>query len=228
MPSPPDNPGSDSRAYHHGSLRQALLDATVRLVEEVGVDNVTVREVARRAGVSSGAPFRHFATKNELIVAVAQDGMAKLRETIEQRLGACRSTSPFAQLLALADAYVCWTVQHPTHYRVVGDRVLVDFYGSQALQRDNGWIRERMLVLLRDAETAGALRSSDVEALALQTRAMAYGVARMHVDNHLKEFGIAADQEQAAMLSVLRDFIISLARDPDLLRRQLDAAQGPD
>ena len=224
MTNKPETQTAGSRAYHHGGLRQALIEATIQLVEDVGADNVTVREAARRAGVSSGAPFRHFATKKALMSAVAEEAMARLRATIEAGLEACRSPDPFAQLIAVADAYVLWAVKYPTHYRVIGDRVLVDFYKSQALQRDNRWISERMLALLTQARDAGALRPGDIAGLALQTRALAYGLARMHVDDHFMEFGISNEQAQAAMSAVLRDFIVSLAREPDVARRHLEAA----
>ena len=63
-----------SGSYHHGNLREALIEAAIQLVEEVGPDNVSVREAAKRAGVSPGAPFRHFANKNAFWLAI--DGRA--------------------------------------------------------------------------------------------------------------------------------------------------------
>ena len=61
--------------YHHGNLRQVLIDATLALIEEGGPEAVTVREAARRAGVSPGAPFRHFPTRTSLMTAVAEANM---------------------------------------------------------------------------------------------------------------------------------------------------------
>ena len=204
--------------YHHGNLRAAMIEAAIRLIEEKGAEAVTVREVARQAGVSSGAPFRHFASRKALMTAVAEEAMAKLRTEIEQRLTAADGDDPLAGLLALADAYVDWAVDHPTHYRVLGDRPLVDFYHSEALVRDNRWIRETMLAFFAAAEERSLLRDCDVELVAFQCRAMAYGLARMHVDAHLAEFGIAPDQARTAMTNALKEFLISLARDPDAAR----------
>src|SRR5262245_3588840 len=70
------------RAYHHGNLRQVLVDTTLALIEEQGVENTTVRDAARRAGVSSGAPFRHFPDRRALLTAVAEEAMRRLREEI--------------------------------------------------------------------------------------------------------------------------------------------------
>jgi AcrR family transcriptional regulator len=210
----------EPRPYHHGNLRRAMIDAAVQLVKETGAENVTIREAARRAGVSSGAPFRHFATKQDLMTAVAEDAMAKLRLGIEQRITGSEEC-PLTRLLAMADAYIHWAVQHPTQYRVLGDRTLVDFYGSEALLADNRWIRETMNSALSEAEAQGLLRPCDLTVVALQSRALAYGLARMHVDAHLKEFGIPKAKARGAMYGVLRDFILSLARDPTGLRRRL-------
>lgn len=204
--------------YHHGNLRAAMIEAAIRLIEEKGAEAVTVREVARQAGVSSGAPFRHFASRKALMTAVAEEAMAKLRAEIEGRLAGAAPGDPFAGLLALAEAYVDWAVDHPTHYRVLGDRPLVDFYRSEALLRDNRWIREAMQTLFAAAREQSLLRDCDLALVAFQCRAMAYGLARMQVDAHLAEFGIAPDQARGAMTHALNEFLIGLARDPEAAR----------
>ena len=213
-----DAPPKRRTSYHHGNLRAAMIEAAIRLIEEKGAEAVTVREVARQAGVSSGAPFRHFASRKALMTAVAEEAMGKLRAEIERRLAGSAPDDPFAGLLALADAYVDWAVDHPTHYRVLGDRPLVDFYRSEALVRDNRWIRETMLDLFAAAEKRGLLRDCDIGLVAFQCRAMAYGLARMHVDAHLAEFGIAPEQARAAMTHALKEFLIGLASDPEAAR----------
>jgi len=211
-------PAKSRTSYHHGNLRAAMIDAAIGLIAEKGAEAVTVREVARQAGVSSGAPFRHFASRKALMTAVAEQGMAKLREEIERRLGETAPGDPMAGLMALADAYIDWAVDHPTHYRVLGDRALVDFYKSEALVRDNRWIRETMLALFKAARDQALLRACDIGLVAFQCRAMAYGLARMHVDSHLREFGIPPEKARAAMSNALKEFLIGLARDADAAR----------
>ena len=67
-----------AKPYHHGHLREALLEAAVRLIAEVGPTAFTLREVARRAGVSHNAPYRHFRNREDLIAAVAAQGFREL------------------------------------------------------------------------------------------------------------------------------------------------------
>ena len=71
------------RAYHHGDLRKALLDAASALLAEVGVAAISLREVARRAGVSHNAPYRHFADRDALLAALALQGFEVLVRRIE-------------------------------------------------------------------------------------------------------------------------------------------------
>ncbi|MGV9009288.1 TetR/AcrR family transcriptional regulator [Brevundimonas sp.] len=197
---------SASAPYHHGNLRQALIEATVGLVAEGGVERVTIREIARRAGVSSGAPFRHFQDRSALILAVAEEGMARLRAAIASDIAQSSSLPPVERLSSVADAYFCWAVQNPTHYRLLGDRHLIGFYTSASLAADNGWIRAQTVDLLQ----AALSRPTDMDGAQLQIRALAYGLTRMHVDGHLREFGVVPDEAFKAMSRTMRGYIRTL------------------
>ena len=70
-------------SYHHGDLRTALLDAALDIIADTGPRGLSIREVARRAGVSHAAPYRHFNDKDDLIVAVVERGFDLLQETMQ-------------------------------------------------------------------------------------------------------------------------------------------------
>jgi AcrR family transcriptional regulator len=103
-------------SYHHGDLRAALVHAARDIVEQDGEGQISVREVARRAGVSSAAPYRHFPDKDSLLAAVATHGYHELRERLE---AAAADASADAVLAALASAYVAFAVEHPGVYRLM-------------------------------------------------------------------------------------------------------------
>src|SRR5258705_10098767 len=84
------------RPYHHGDLRRVLIDAAVDLVGEGGPDAVSVREAARRAGVSPGAPFRHFASRDALMAAVAEEAQRRFRAEIDATLAKVPVDDPLA------------------------------------------------------------------------------------------------------------------------------------
>ncbi len=100
---------------HHGDLRRALLDAALELVGEGELSGLTLRAVARRAGVSAGAPYHHFADKTALLAEVAREGFAAL--------GAAQAASahpdPGERLARLSAAYVRFALAHRTHYTVM-------------------------------------------------------------------------------------------------------------
>ena len=74
------------RAYHHGDLRRALLDQALALAAERGPAALTLREAARRAGVTEAAPYRHFRSKDALVAALAEEGFGALLERTRRAL----------------------------------------------------------------------------------------------------------------------------------------------
>src|SRR6201989_619979 len=103
--------------YHHGDLKRALTEAALELVSEKGPKGFTLREVARRAGVSAAAPYRHFADKADLLAAVATQGFVQLHETLNAV--AAETTDLHARMVNMARAYVYWAVSHPDYYQAM-------------------------------------------------------------------------------------------------------------
>jgi len=108
---------SEPRAYHHGDLRAALLAAATKLLAEGGVAAVTLRECARRVGVSHAAPQRHFPTKEALVAALAEDGFAELRTAGEAAMQTAKGAR--ARLDAYGVAYVRFALDHPERFRLM-------------------------------------------------------------------------------------------------------------
>src|ERR1700739_5144341 len=101
---------SSSARYHHGDLRAACLRAAKELLEEDGAAGLSVRAVARRAGVSPGAPYRHYADRDALVSAVAAEGY---RELAEQLVAAHPSPSTADDFGDIAVVYVQFALQRP-------------------------------------------------------------------------------------------------------------------
>jgi AcrR family transcriptional regulator len=212
-PSDPVQPARRAR-YHHGDLSRALVEATLRLIEERGVEHVTLREVAKRVGVSPGAPFRHFAGKTALLTAVAEQAMARLRTEIDTALAETesRTDDPLARFRAFGVAYLRWARRNPTHFQIVSTRRLIDFGGSATLIRHNGEIRRKMRDLLQDALWRRLLREgTDIENVQLAGRALVYGLARMAIDGHFREWAPDDGPAEEAMSGALDLFIAGLA-----------------
>ncbi|GAB3863614.1 TetR/AcrR family transcriptional regulator [Nocardioides maradonensis] len=104
---------SDAKPYHHGSLRADVIAAAVAEVEAVGAAAVSLREIARRAGVSHAAPMHHFGDKTGLFTAIATDGFRQAAAAI-----APRAQGRFG-FLDGGTAYVEWAISNPGHFEVM-------------------------------------------------------------------------------------------------------------
>ncbi|WP_220793543.1 TetR/AcrR family transcriptional regulator [Nocardioides stalactiti] len=104
-------------SYHHGNLREALVQAAVVLGREKGPDGIVLREVARRAGVSHNAAYRHFADRDELVREVARVGLDELSAAMQARVKRVRVTDPVARarrrLRETGKAYVDYAIAEP-------------------------------------------------------------------------------------------------------------------
>src|SRR5690554_3847961 len=107
--------GMSKRGYHHGNLRQALVDATLVLIDEKGPQGFTLAEAAKRAGVSAAAPYRHFAGREEVIAEVALQGYELFADLLEFAYAGGRP-SPLAAFEAVGRAYLAFARKHPGHY----------------------------------------------------------------------------------------------------------------
>jgi AcrR family transcriptional regulator len=103
----------DARPYHHGDLPRVLLDAAIQAIAEVGPGAVSLRDLARRAGVSHAAPAYHFGDKAGLLTAVAADGFRRLAATLGDTYQATGS------FLEVGVAYVRFAVTHRAHFEVM-------------------------------------------------------------------------------------------------------------
>jgi AcrR family transcriptional regulator len=185
-----------SRGYHHGNLRQALLDAAVAIIGEEGAGGFHLRAVARRAGVSPAAPYRHFRDKADLLAEVGSEVAHRLAESMKRELDKAPN-NPLEQFRAQGIAFVKFAVQHPDHFRVLNlPEVAARFDDDlHALMGDRNLLEEA----IHESERAGQLTAENKATVALAARSITYGLARLMVDGHLgRELPTVEEAEQAA------------------------------
>lgn len=111
----PEAPGPRRRSYHHGNLREALIEAARELIEEKGPLGFTMAEAARAAGVSAAAPYRHFSGREDLIEAVAREGFERFATRLE-RATEGGEAAPLAAFSAAGAAYLAFARENPGYY----------------------------------------------------------------------------------------------------------------
>jgi AcrR family transcriptional regulator len=198
------------KPYHHGDLRRVLIDAALHLAAE-GTD-VSVREAARRAGVSPGAPFRHFPSRDALMIAVAEEAQRRFRREIEAALAAAAADDPLTQVRSLGLAYLRWAMKNPAHFEIISTGKYFDHDAAGALSKDNAEIITMMTRLLGEAAARGQLRKRDPRQIQIAARALVYGFARMQIDGHFPRWGVAADEVETMAEGILDLFIDGIAK----------------
>jgi AcrR family transcriptional regulator len=121
--SPAQPPPSARATYHHGALRRTLIDAALDVIATSGAAHLSLRALARSAGVSHAAPAHHFGDKSGVFTAIATEGFEWLYES---QLGASEGVEPGDSLMPLAVNYVLFAIEHPSHYEVMWREDLYD------------------------------------------------------------------------------------------------------
>ncbi|WP_223646326.1 TetR/AcrR family transcriptional regulator [Corallococcus sp. EGB] len=176
---------ADRERYHHGDLRQALVDAAVGLIAEEGFSALTLREVARRAGVTHAAPYRHFADKEALLEAVAHEGFRAMAREMRERMAP--HASPLERLHEAGVAYVLFAVRHPPHFRVMfGPHFTRPRSPPQMVEGEADAFR-LLVDTIEAGQAAGLLRAGESRPLTLTAWSLVHGLASLFVDRQLDE-----------------------------------------
>lgn len=158
--------------YHHGDLRSALLGAASELIEEQGLGAMSLREVARRAGVSHNAPYRHFPDRDSLLAELAAEGFRQLGEAMAAKQGR-----------AMGEAYVRFALEHPSRFRLM--------FGGQLKLRQHGALadaaRKTYEALVRAFRAQAGV--ADPEKAAAAAWSLVHGLAQLLLDGHFEQHG---------------------------------------
>jgi AcrR family transcriptional regulator len=166
---------STKATYHHGDLRAACVRAAVELLEEGGQSELSLRAVARRAGVSPTAPYRHYADREALVSAVAAVGY---RELAARLAAAHPAPSTPAQLANVAVAYVQFAIDRPALFRIM--------FGEPCDRDNDERVAATAAVSAYVREiVAGSFPGADAEALGTAIWALVHGLAFLHLDGKL-------------------------------------------
>jgi len=173
-----------------------------------------VREAARRAGVSPGAPFRHFPSRDALMNAVATEAQRRFRAEIDAALAEAPADDPLARFRSLGLAYLRWAMRNPAYFEVHSTQRLFDFDSATALHADDQEIRAATRATVAEAARQGLLRSDDINLVQIAGRALVYGFARMQIDGHFARWGIPADGAERMAQAVVDLFIAGISKQP--------------
>ena len=201
-----------ARAYHHGDLRRALMDAAITLAEKEGIDSVTMSKVAAESGVSSGAPYRHFKDRQELLRACCLRAVEKLAARLEK--AASSADDPLEGFRRTGVEYVRFAVEDPVSFRLVSrwDLMQREDVSEESATGDRAFV-DGLAALLGRGGPDDPLDPDDPLIQQLAARCMMHGLAHYFVDGNLAVLGVGPEQA---------------GRIADALTRALGSAHRPD
>jgi AcrR family transcriptional regulator len=183
-------------SYHHGDLRRALVDSALEILVSEGASALSLRGVARKAGVSQAAPYHHFADRDELLAAVAEAGFRLLLSRLE-RARDLRSPNPRRAMQDYAVTYVRFAVEYPAYYRLMFGHQLAERSPYPELRLA---VRE-LRAIFGDAVSAlqlrGLARRGDPAELALTVWSLMHGLTMLLIDGQMRsDLGDTSDADR--------------------------------
>jgi AcrR family transcriptional regulator len=170
-----------SKSYHHGDLKNALIQAGISVLAKEGVEALSLRKLARKAGVSHAAPYAHFTDKQELIAAIATEGYKKLY----QRIHAAQHDDPIECLIATVWAYGQFALQEPDHFKVTFSGVVEHEYDYPEYIEQSRKSLALLVSIVERGQEAHVLPTGDAEMLAVSLWSGIHGVITLYLGNQL-------------------------------------------
>lgn len=195
--------------YHHGDLRRTLIDASVDVITKDGIDALTLRTLATKAGVSSGAPYHHFADRADLLSAIAQAGFEMLGEAmVASRDAAAPDAS--ARLAAMGQAYVTFALTHAGHFRVMfrGDFKPASATGPTA---SSGRTFALLVQVIQDCQREGTAPAGDPQPLVLTAWSVVHGMATLWLDGSLPKIPLDPASSVPVVTNLISRMFTALA-----------------
>ena len=194
------------KKYHHGDLKNALIQAGVKILSKEGLGGLSLRKVAQRAGVSHSAPYAHFTDKQALIAAISTEGYKQLYSEIDLAVSPYAS-DPKRQLMEGAWAYVQFAINNPDTFHIMFSRALEkekDYPAFIEISRKNF---ERLVEIVLACQAAGILRPAPPEVMALSVWGQLHGISSLILEGQIPHVVLDRFKVQEIVSFAMEQFI---------------------
>jgi AcrR family transcriptional regulator len=213
---------STRTAYHHGDLRSALLRASLALIDESGIGALSLREVARKAGVSHNAPYHHFKDRGSLLAALVEHGFAALA----QEMADARAAAPDARarLEACGEAYIRFALNSPARFKLMFRPELTAPETAAGMSQSSTAALDTLTAAIVEAQAGGLAPAGDPKPLVLTCWAAVHGLASLLLDGPLaraqRMFATSPDKLTAVVPATLTALLTGAAHRPPRRKRK--------
>ena len=171
--------------YHHGNLKDSLIQEALIVIEQDGISHITLRELTKRVGTSRSAIYRHYSSKDELVKAVILAGLEKLDAAIHPTL--LEDVNTLDKLYNMGKAYMNFAIQNPNLYRTIfGNEIHKEREESCDISDENDAPGFHALVnLIIKAQEEGLVKRDDAFMQSTVIWSMMHGLSNLLIDGHL-------------------------------------------
>ena len=191
-------------AYQHGDLREALVNAGLKLLSEGGVENLSLRAAAQLAGVSHAAPYRHYRDKEALIAAIAERGFRLLTESMRSEFAQRETADVKVQVVALGLGYVKFATSYPAYLQLIFGGVLNKKDAPPQLAAAGAEAYSTLRDVVAVGIASGELRQTDPDEMALTCWSLVHGLSTLMISGSVpKPIDSPAERELTERLLAL-------------------------
>jgi len=173
-----------AKKYHHGDLKNALIKAGVEILSKEGIEGLSLRKVAQRAGVSHSAPYSHFPDKQSLIAAISTEGFNQLYAELDAAVLAYPK-SPKKQLQQGALAYLQFALNNTDTFKIMFSGVLEKEKEYQAFVEISHKTFQRVVDVVRACQEVGIMRASSPEMMAVAAWGQVHGIVSLALEGQI-------------------------------------------
>jgi AcrR family transcriptional regulator len=189
-----------SKTYHHGNLKEALISAGLEILSEKGMEELSLRNVARKVGVSHTAPYNHFSNKQALLAAISTAGHEQLYQTLSDSFNKCKHTSTNI-IFEIAWSYLQFALDDPGKFKLMFSGALEEERDHPAyivISRKNLSLLEEIIVY---CQNKGQIADGKVENIATRLWCVVHGFAHLALEDQFpKEY--LQDQSLKELLKI--------------------------
>lgn len=173
-----------SKKYHHGDLKNALIQAGIEILSRDGVAGLSLRKVALRAKVSHSAPYAHFSDKQSLIAAISTEGFNQLYAELSAAIGE-RASSPEKKLFAAIKAYVTFALTRTDTFKIMFSGVIEKEKEYPAFVEVSQRTFRLVVDVVRECQRSGLLPAGQTELVAVSIWGQIHGIVSLALEGQI-------------------------------------------
>ena len=194
--------------YHHGDLKNALIKAGVEILAKEGVDGLSLRKVAQKAGVSHSAPYSHFPDKQSLIAAISTEGFNQLYAELDAAV-LPHANDPKRQLLEGMNAYIRFAMENTDTFKIMFSGVLEIEKEYPAFVEISRKTFQLVVGVVRACQDAGVLRATSPEMLAVAVWGQVHGIVSLALEGQISHTLLDSHTVQDIVSFAIEQMILS-------------------